>query len=182
MSKSLVDLLKEASYREKLIDALISGIPDDLLPAFNELINYVIDNKFSLFDSDELKEPFFGDDDVPQDLILPSVRRVFAKIFIDPPSLFKGSTEGLRYQLFVLYFNIDEFIDYLKDMIIKCKDVLVQFEHIDRTAETLTLIVDNYVASLVKKVRSCDDVETEIKNQKTIINRESSINEILNND
>ncbi len=182
MEKSLVELLKDNLYREKLIEALLSGIPDNLVVAFKEVINYVIDEKFHLFQIEEFETSFYYNDDNTMELVLPAVRRVFAKIFIDPPSLFKGDTESLRYQLFILYFNIDEFLEYLVDMMLKCKNSLEHFEHIDRTAETLTLIVDNFVASLVKKVRSCDDIEIEIKNQKTIINRESSLNQILNND
>ncbi len=182
MEKSLVELLKDNLYREKLIEALLSGIPDNLVVAFKEVINYVIDEKFHLFQIEEFETSFYYNDDNTMELVLPAVRRVFAKIFIDPPSLFKGDTESLRYQLFILYFNIDEFLEYLVDMMLKCKNSLEHFEHIDRTAETLTLIVDNFVASLVNKVRSCDDIEIEIKNQKTIINRESSLNQILNND
>ena len=62
-------------------------------------------------------------------------------------------------------------------MVIKCKESLIYFEHIDRTAETLTLIVDNYIAGLIKKVRDCNDIESEIKKQK----REQLIKNILDN-
>lgn len=181
MSKSIVELLKDESYKQKLIDSLSGGISEDFLPAFNELINYVID-KFDIFQIPEFEKSFYYDDDETLELILPAIRRVFAKLFIDPPSIFRGSTESQRHQLFILYFNIDEFMNYLIEMMIKCKESLIHFEHIDRTAETLTLIVDNYVAGLVKKVRDCDDIETEVQRIKKELQRENSLKEILGND
>jgi hypothetical protein len=78
-----------------------------------------------------------------------------------------------------MYFNVDEFIDYLIDMFIKSKDCLQQFEHIDRTAETLTLIVDNYIAGLVQRVLNVNDhvqeIEAILKQEK----REETINQIF---
>ena len=71
---------------------------------------------------------------------------------------------------------------YLIEMMLKCKESLIHFEHIDRTAETLTLIVDNYIAGLVKKVRDCDDIGTEIERIKKELQRENSLKEILGND
>ena len=67
-------------------------------------------------------------------------------------------------------------------MMIKCKQSLIHFENIDRTSETLTLIVDNYIAGLVKKVRDCDDIGTEIDRIKKELQRENSLKEILGND
>ena len=181
MSKSIVGLLKNEHYKKELITSLNSGIPENYQPALIELINYVID-KFYLFEIPEFEDSFYYDDDQTLDLVLPSIRRVFGRLFIDPPSLFKSSTESQRHQLFTLYFNIDEFIKYLIEMMIKCKQSLIHFENIDRTSETLTLIVDNYIAGLVKKVRDCDDIETEIERIKKELQRENSLKEILGND
>ena len=181
-SKNIVDLLKEEKYRKVLTESLTSVITESYLPAFIEVIDYVIDKKFHLFQIEEFENSFYYDDDSTLDLVLPSVRRVFAKVFIDPPSLFKGDTEKQRYQLFILYFNIDEFIEYLIDMMIKCKKSLEYFENIDRTSETLTLIVDNYIAGLVKMVRKSEDIEEDIKRVQKKINRENNISEILGND
>lgn len=180
--KNIVELLKEDKYKQALLESLNTGIPETYLPAFIELINYVIDNKFHLFEIEDFENSFYYNDDNTLDLVLPAVRRVFGKIFIDPPSLFKGETESLRYQLFILNFNIDNFLDYLIEMMIKCKESLTHFEHLDRTSETLTLIVDNYVAGLVCLVRESVDIEGDIKKIKTKINRESAINEVLSND
>ena len=48
MSKSIVELLKDSDYKEKLITSLNSGIPENYQLAFNELINYVIDKLISI--------------------------------------------------------------------------------------------------------------------------------------
>jgi hypothetical protein len=78
-----------------------------------------------------------------------------------------------------MHFNADEFIDYLIDMFIKSKNCLEHFEHIDRTVETLTLIVDNYVAGLVQKVINTDNHEEAIEGLLKQIKREESINQIF---
>ncbi len=181
-NKSIVELLKDLEYKQLLINSLSSGIGEEYLLAFNELIIYVIEKKFHLFQKKEFENSFYYNDDSTLDLVLPSVRRVFAKVFIDPPQLFRGDTEKLRYQLFVLNFNIDDFIDYLIEMMNKCRESLIHFEHLDRTSETLTLIVDNYIAGIVKLVRSSDDIEGDIKKIKIKINRENTISEVLGND
>lgn len=179
--KSITELIKDKDYRETIIDSLSNGIHPSFLPSFKEVLNYVIDEKFHLFDLPEFKDSFYYDDDETLDLVLPAVRRVFGKIFIDPPSLFKDTSipENPRYQLFILYFNLDDFINYLVEMMIKCKESLIYFEYIDRTSETLSLIVDNFIAGLVKQVRQCDDIDSEIKSLKIKVNREQNINEIL---
>jgi hypothetical protein len=64
-------------------------------------------------------------------------------------------------------------------MFIKSKDCLQHFEHIDRTAETLTLIVDNYVASLVQKVLDIEDHEQAIEGMLKQYKREETINQIF---
>ena len=79
--KNIVDLLKEESYKQALIESLNSGITEKYLPAFNEVINYVIDKKFHLFQVKEFEDSFYYNDDSTLDLVLPSVRRVFAKVF-----------------------------------------------------------------------------------------------------
>ena len=93
-----------------------------------------------------------------------SVIKSFNKIFIDPPPLFKDPTydEGVRLEMFQLSFDIDEFNEYLVEMLIKTKNSLKYFENIDRAAETVSLIVDNYVAILVKRVLESYDIKGEI--------------------
>ena len=183
--KSFLDLYKDGHYKNAITDALCQGIDSEHLYSFKSLLEYVVAEKYHLFDREEFKGALYLDEDETLDLVLPAVRRAFGKVFIDPPTLFKDSNygralpENLRYKLFMMYFNADEFIDYLIDMFIKSKDCLQHFEHIDRTSETLTLIVDNYVAGLVQKVINVDDHDQAIDGILKQIKREESINQIF---
>jgi hypothetical protein len=183
--KSFLDLYKDELYKKTIIDALCQGIDSKYLNSFKSLLEYVIDEKYNLFDIEEFKGALYLDEDETLDLVLPAVRRVFGKIFIDPPTLFKDSNygrvlpENLRYKLFTMYFNVDEFIEYLIDMFVKSKDCLKNFEHIDRTSETLTLIVDNYVAGLVQRVRDIDNHEQAIDGLLKQWKREETINQVF---
>lgn len=168
------------SYKNALLDSLLSGISDNHVENLTQIFLYIIDEKFDLFNKDELKGYYYKDEsDELLDLILPAIRRLYGKTFITPPSLFaneSGPTDKSRFRLFVLYFNVDEFITYLVSMLIKCKGMLIHFDHIDKSVETLTLIVDNYIAGNVKKVRDCQDLETEIRK----LEREFKIKDLLN--
>jgi len=183
--KSFLDLYKENQYKKAIVDALCQGIGSEYIHSLKEIVEYVVDEKYHLFDREEFKGALYLDEDETLDLILPAVKRVFGKVFIDPPTLFKDSnygralTENKRYKLFTMYFNVDEFIDYLIDMFIKSKNCLEHFEHIDRTVETLTLIVDNYVAGLVQRVRDVEDHDQAIDRLLTQYKREESINQIF---
>jgi len=183
--KSFLDLYKDEHYKKAIIDALCQGIDSEHLYSFKSLLEYVVAEKYHLFDREEFKGALYLEEDETLDLILPAVRRAFGKVFIDPPTLFKDSNygralpENLRYKLFMMYFNVDEFIDYLIDMFIKSKDCLQHFEYIDRTSETLTLIVDNYVAGLVQRVRDIEDHEQAIDGLLKQYKREESINQIF---
>jgi hypothetical protein len=179
--KSFLDLYKDEHYKKAIIDALCNGIASQHLYSFKSLLEYVVNEKYHLFDREEFKGALYLEEDETLDLVLPAIRRVFGKVFIDPPTLFKetGYNNGHRYKLFTMFFNADEFIDYLIDMFIKSKDCLQHFEHIDRTAETLTLIVDNYVASLVQKVLDIEDHEQAIEGMLKQYKREETINQIF---
>jgi hypothetical protein len=78
----------------------------------------------------------------------------------------RGYVPDKRLELYQLSFNIDDFIEYLIDMFNKTKNLLIHFEFLDKTQETLTLIVDNYVAKLVNGVTTCDDIAKEIRDLK----------------
>jgi hypothetical protein len=182
-TKSFLDIYKDVGYKKTIIDTLCQGIGSQHIYSFKALLEYVIDKKYHLFDREEFKGSLYSDEDETLDLVLPAVRRVFGKIFIDQPSLFKsGGPFTARYKLFTMYFNADEFIDYLIDMFIKSKDCLQHFEHIDRTAKTLSLIVDNYVADLVQRVLNIDNHQEAIDAILKQAKREESIDEILNDE
>lgn len=172
---SFLDIHKNKDYKFALIDSLSAGITDNWFEYFEMTMIYVIDEKWKLFESKEFSGSLFEGDDETLDLILPAVRRVFGKVFIDPPKIFitdptvakvKGYKEDGRLELFRLYFDIDEFLDYLVEYLIKTKNSLKEFEYIDRSIETITLIVDNYIAKLVRKVLDSEDIKLEIRDWK----------------
>ena len=115
---------KDQNYKNAIIDALTGGIPDEFMEYYEMTLNYVINDRYKLFDKPEFEGSFYEGEDETLDLILPSVRRVFAKVFIDPPKIFqtlpeikaiKGYVSDGRLELFQLHYNIDEFTEYLID-------------------------------------------------------------------
>lgn len=171
MDNFIERIKSEKQFRESIIDSLCVGIRDS--SHFRDTIEYVIDNKLQYI---QIKaDKLYEDEDDILFLILPSVRRAWAKIFVDTPKIFempkivtqvKGYVPDRRLEMFQLSFNIDEFVDYLIEMFSKTKDLLKDFEYIDKTQETLTLIVDNYVAKLIQSVTNCSDISQEIRDLK----------------
>lgn len=152
---------ENASYKQAVIDSLLQGVRNSW--ELKETLVYVIDNKLCLFEKSELFQGslYEGEDEIIE-LILPSIRRLWSKVFINPPEILKNS----QLELFQLSFDIDHFIDYLLDILPKVKHSLYHFEKLDRTSETLTLIVDNYAADLFEKSRESKDVLQEIRDLK----------------
>ena len=155
--KSILDLKKDADFRSMLVDTLCQGIR--LTSDFRDIVDYVIDNKLHLFVTDEFSGTFYPEDDDTLDLIFPAIRRVWGKIFVDPPQILKEN----KLELFQLLFDIDDFVDYLIKIMPKVKTSLIEFDKLDRTAETLVLIVDNYIAGLLEATRNRDDIQMEIR-------------------
>jgi hypothetical protein len=155
--KSILDLKKDAEFRILITDTLCQGIW--LTSDFRDVLDYVIDNKLQLFETDDFSGSFYPDDDDTLDLVFPAIRRVWGKIFVDPPQILKDK----KLELFQLLFDIDDFIDYLIEIMPKVKTSLIEFDKLDRTAETLVLIVDNYIAGLLEATRNRDDIQMEIR-------------------
>jgi hypothetical protein len=155
---SLLDIFKNKSYRDELTDALCNGIINS--SDFRDIIDYVLDHKLHLFDTDELFGTLYDGEDEILDMILPSIRRVYVKVYQEPPTILKG--EKLR--LYFLLFNIDEFLNYLLVIIQESRVSLKPFSHLDRTVETITLIVDNHIADLFDKAYNFEgDIHQEIR-------------------
>jgi hypothetical protein len=166
---------KDQNYKNAIIDALTGGIPDEFMEYYEMTLNYVINDRYKLFDKPEFEGSFYEGEDETLDLILPSVRRVFAKVFIDPPKIFqtlpeikaiKGYVSDGRLELFQLHYNIDEFTEYLIDYLSLSKNCLEKFEYIDKTSTTLEIIVDNYIGKLVKLVLESNDIKEDIRDLK----------------
>jgi len=143
------DLKNKPSFRKSIVDSMCSGLVNTT--SFKEICDYVIDEKSYIFDNIVEFSDYYNEDDT-QNLILPAVRRVWGLVFSKPPSLLKED----RLFLFYAFFDIDEFLDYFMIMIKDTKGCLSGFDNLDRTAEHLSLIVDNYIALLVKKVKDED--------------------------
>ena len=119
---TFIDKVKDEKYKNAIIDALTGGIADEFQEYFEMVMNYDINEKLQLFNKEEFKGSLYEGDDDFLDMILPCVRRVFGKVFIDPPKIFipepivasvKGYKEDGRMELFQLHYNVDEFIDNL---------------------------------------------------------------------
>jgi hypothetical protein len=172
---SFFTIHKDENYKNAIIDALTGGIPDEFMEYYEMTLNYIINEKYDLFNKPEFEGSFYEGEDDTLDLILPSVRRVFGKVFIDPPKIFqeypeikaiKGYEPDGRLELFQLHYNIDEFIEYLIEHLIKSKNCLVEFQYIDRTSTTLEIIVDNYIGKLVQSVLESTDIKSDIRELK----------------
>lgn len=171
---SFLEIKNHPKYKSLLFKTLLEGITN--VTEFESILNNIVNEKYNLFNTEEFKGCLYDDDETETlDLILPSIRRVWAKIYITPPSLLRDS----RLELFQLYFDIDDFLDYLIDMLKKTKSSLIYFDKLDRTVETLTLIVDNYIAGLVEKTKECINIEKEIVSIKLQRERDIKINSIL---
>jgi hypothetical protein len=157
---SILDLNDNLSYREHIIDSFCIGV--EKASDIRSLFEYLFEKKIDRFNTEDFKGKMYKDDDDILDLILPAIKRVYGKVFIKPPTLLFGK----RLELFSLMFDIDEFIDYIVDIIPKSKNSLLIFEEVDRSSETISLIVDNYVSLLFRKSYYSDDIERNIRDYK----------------
>ena len=157
--KSIFDVRDNIQYREYLLDTFCNN-PGFKNSDFRDLLEYVLDNKLDLLK--DFDGPFYEGDDNMSDLILPAVTRLYGKFFITPPTMLKNR----KLELFKLSFDIDDFIEYFIDIIPKMRNSLELLKNLDRTNETLTLIVDNYIAKCFHHVYNCEDLEQEFRNVK----------------
>jgi hypothetical protein len=160
---NFIEFLIKSKKRKDIYDLFISGI--ERVDHFKECIDYIIDEKIEIFDYPVFNAPIFDDEYRPIELVIPTFRRVWVQVYQDPPTLFMGVGDK-RLELFQLYFDIDFFLEYLKEIFIKTKTKLEDFEYIDRTVKVLEIITDNYIAMLVKKTLECQNHEKEIRELK----------------
>ena len=166
---SLKEKLNNSLFRNGLMKAMLDGIVDDNLKSkFEVELNYIIDNKRELFNNNLIIGNFYDDDDEIEDLILPTIKKTWSMIFITPPTLFTIKLNDKRFELFKLLWDVDEFINYLLDILPKVKFSLEEFKNIDRTAQTLELISQNYINSLIDRCKSKrgDELLIEIRDLK----------------
>jgi hypothetical protein len=165
----LSEKLDNQLFKNSLIKTMLAGISDQSLRSkFEVEINYIIDNKREIFKNDLIIGTFYENDDKIEDLILPSVKRAWSMIFINPPTLFTLNGRHNRIELLKLLWDIDEFIDYVLYILPKVKNCLDNFENLDRSSQTLELIVQNYINGLIDNCRnkSEDQIKIEIRDLK----------------
>lgn len=164
-------LKTDKQFKESIVDSMCYGIKET--SDFRDCVEYVIEHKLEHIQ--QQADVLYDDEEDLILLILPAVRRVWAKVFIETPKIFempklvtevRGYVPDKRLEMYQLSFDINDFLDYLLDMFKKTKGLLNSFEFLDKTQETLTLIVDNYVAKLVNSVTTCDDISKEIRDLK----------------
>lgn len=148
-----LDLHKNIEYLNAVIDALCGGTGNsEHKLKLKNILEYVAVDKYHLFNRVEFTDIMYEDDLL--NLILPAIRRIYGQVFIDPPSMLINNPK--RLELFHILFDIDDFINYMIDMIPKCSKSLEHFTNLDRASETLKLIVDNYIAGMFEKTRVSD--------------------------
>ena len=157
--RTIFDLREDPMLREELLDTLESMLRSRSSD-FRDTVSYVLDNKLDLFK--DFDGPVYEGEDSMLDLILPAITRLYGKYFITPPTMLKLE----KLELYQLSFDIDHFIDYLINILPKVKNSLAALESLDRTAETLSLVVDNYIANRFKYAYECDDILQEIREVK----------------
>ncbi len=161
MITSYIHILKEEKYRDLVLDSL-SGYDNlvyssDLRDFLDKFIKEHI-HKFSEFEDRYL----YKDGSEIITIIMPIIRKIYLRIFISPPF----SVDNSNLELFRLMFNFDELCDYLIEIINENETALEKFKYLDKGSEMITLIVDNYIAYLVKKVTNTENIKLEIRNLK----------------
>jgi hypothetical protein len=147
--------LKELN-NEELFTVLCHGVhhPDDV-SHLKDLFTDTTTVYSSIFDIKPFIENQNISDENPDgvnllEYILPSVKRVYSKFFINPPGLLNNE----RLDLYRLQFNLEEFLIFLKDKFIENQKSLDNFKYLDTNSEILTLIVEDYVASKIAYIAS----------------------------
>lgn len=158
-SNALVKAISDNKLRENIIDSHSYGISKR--NEFIKVLDYFFDKKAKLFDCDLFYGSMYDGDDEVLDLVLPTIRSLWGKVFINPPQILRGE----QLSLFQLSFDLDHFIDYLLDMLPKVKKSLDHFSNLDRSVETVTLIVDNYLAFMLKNIKS-ENITSQIRDIK----------------
>ena len=163
--------LKDSIFKETILDSLCDGKSE-----LRDILEWIIDNKISEFDDNTFEDCSL------QELVLPAVRRVWGMIYLQPPSIFKpqyvdgglvsnnlnksNSNRSRKLELYQLSFNIEDFTNYLKEMLDKNKNCLDGFEYLDKPLKLIEVICDNYIVKLVDFVNNSENLTEDIRNEK----------------
>jgi hypothetical protein len=162
MESNVFEIFANETYRNSLLNEVCNSVDSEKRDEFRNILNYFIDNKLHLFDSEVFKLDTYGDGTIYADLLIPSIRRIWCFLYVKPPSLINGK----KLELLQLIFDIDDFSDYLLTMIPKTVNLLKDFDKLDRTVETLELIIDQYLAGLIDDIKNTSNIGEEIRELK----------------
>jgi hypothetical protein len=172
----MIESLIDSDKRDEYLEYFCFGIDDPV--EFRKALVYIVENKLSMFDDDYFRTKIDEDsNDLIIDLILPSFRRLWGKVYVDLPDILVNKVDVYtnvfsdRIKLYQALFNIDDFLDYFKEMVLKTKKCLIDFIYLDQALEHVTLISNNYIAYLLKTTNESDDVlgDTRDANLKKIL-------------
>ena len=150
------------------ISLMVSSMDEENSGKFTLIIKDVIDNYHDNFQDDIYTKKLPADrlyEDYHDNIIsflIPFLRRVYSKFFIDPPSLIKDK----RLELFQLKFNIREIVFFFREKIIKNLNILDDFENIDRYPAILSIICDDYVSMKVSEIQNIYDIKSNLRDLK----------------
>ena len=162
LSISIID--GDIELKDAWINSLCVG--DTKTSDFYDLLDYVFKTGNLLDDICEVD--LFDDDSLIY--FLSSLRMLYRKFFINPPTILCGNM--LRY--YKLLFDIDDYMMYIKLSLPIVKDSLIFFKNLDVGAEVFSLLVDNYCSEKFNKAYS-DDYEIQLK----ILDRMNKIDKVL---
>lgn len=165
----VIDVLKDEELKYQYIDSLKKSVNEDLQLKFEEDLNYFVDNKLHKFNEKIFLQKKDSDDDYYiVDLVLPTFKYVWIRIYQDIPEIFRNMDNSLfqnymiyqkyeeinkrRMKLFQNFFNMDELSDELYSKYKNTQNVLDDFEFLDNGNEHFKLIADNYINKLIDKV------------------------------
>lgn len=168
-SKSLSEF-----HNEKLYDALCKGVNNEEdISSLKKLFETTTLLHWNLFDVPIFNDGFDKTKENPDgtnllEYILPTLKRVYSKFYINPPSILLQSSGTKRLELFQLQFDLVDFLTFLSSKFSKNSKILDDFQNLDKCIELFTLIVDDYLASKVSHILSMkvSNIQTEIRDIK----------------
>ena len=153
-------LNKDPEYKNYIYNTLYSSVDQDHIEDLKLFMDDIIYNKIDDFKDEFFETKLYYDEDKIIDLILPAVYRVYKEIYIKPPTLFEKNQKKM--QIYHLLFDIDYFIEYYVKMLKESQKLLESFKYIDKTPNTIRLIIDNYVGYLFEETQKIDSTDSRI--------------------
>jgi hypothetical protein len=166
--RPLRNSLKEFDTEEYIL-LITKSMDEDNSNKFKLVIKDLIDNYHQYFNDEFFtKEVTYGSKNVFYikdnilSLVIPFIRKVYSKFFINIPSLFSDG----RLKIFQYKFNLNEIVPFFKDKISKNLHILDDFENIDRYSNILSIICEDFVAMKISEVQEISDIKSTLRDLK----------------